>query len=152
MIRKFLPILTLLFCSLSSQGQEFTHGCYGTVQDQETGKVLEGAQLKLKVEGKSLTSVVCDDEGKYNLALAPSTPFDLDISAPGYQPILLEGVQFEGEEPTYVEIHLKPTRKNPPDYHYIAWVPAPSEKDSIKSSPIERRNKRRKKSRKETKT
>ena len=54
----------------------------GTVQDQETGNLIEGARVFV-LEDTTLTTF-SDSEGKYLLGVLPDTPLQIDASLPGF--------------------------------------------------------------------
>ncbi|MCA1563249.1 MAG: carboxypeptidase regulatory-like domain-containing protein [Acidobacteria bacterium] len=88
-----LCAVVLSIVSAPAAAQETTGTISGSVTDQ-TGAVLPGATVMVRhVQTGRTTEVVSNESGRYNAAFLQPGTYELTFSLPGFQPVVLKGVE-----------------------------------------------------------
>jgi hypothetical protein len=97
------------FPAATSQSQlnpQFTGRITGIVLD-EHGALAVGAQVQLNLAGQPAQHVVSGDNGEYSFGNLPAGPFQLTITAPGFEKKVFSGVLNPGQAFLVPQIALK---------------------------------------------
>ncbi|NHA01935.1 hypothetical protein G5V59_26140 [Nocardioides sp. W3-2-3] len=60
------------------------HSVVGIVQDEETGDLIAGASVSVRLGGRLLTECRADDDGRFRVDEMPASVLDLFVAATGY--------------------------------------------------------------------
>src|SRR5690606_4331850 len=87
MIRKFLPLFTLLFAAtlFTSFAQDATHTVKGKVIDSTDNNAIAYVTINIRTDSAAVKSLVTDAEGEFELAGLVAGDYTATFIAVGYQ-------------------------------------------------------------------
>jgi len=105
--RTLLWISMLAVCARQMQGQTANTGAIaGTVSDA-TGALIAGAALVVKNQAtQQQRELTRDADGSFLVQFLPPGNYDLTVRAPGFEPLILKGVQVRITEMSRLKIQL----------------------------------------------
>src|SRR6266849_6911804 len=105
--RNLLVISAFAFCSLPMYGQTANTGAIaGTVSDP-SGALVPGAAVVINSEAtREERDVTTDAEGSFSVPFLTPGNYDLTVRAPGFEPLVLKGVQVRITEVSRLKMQL----------------------------------------------
>jgi hypothetical protein len=105
--RNLLQVSLLVLCTLSLHGQTANSGAIsGTVSDPG-GALVARAAISVKSQAtQEERDLSADAEGNFSVPFLAPGKYDLTVRAPGFEPLVLKGVQVQITEQTRVKIQL----------------------------------------------
>jgi len=78
----------------------------GTLSDSETGDPLPFVNIQLKKNGKQITSISTDFDGRYTIKPIPAGTYQVEVSFVGYNSQRIESVRINADKITFLDIEL----------------------------------------------